>query len=118
MLPLIFIAIIVIAIVGIWLAFNLVGLILTLVMAGIVGWIADQIVPGEMPYGFLGAIGFGLLGSLIFGHFIHFGPSLFHIALIPGIIGAAALAFGVQVYGSIAHARHPRLPGSDRPRLP
>lgn len=80
--------------IGIWLTFHLVGLIVMLFVAGIIGWIADQIVPGNLPYGWLGAIVAGLVGSWIGGLILGgFGPSLAGIAIIPALLGALLLAF-------------------------
>ena len=80
--------------IGIWLTYNLVGLIVMLFVAGIIGWIADQIVPGRLPYGWLGAIVAGLVGSWIGGLILGgFGPSLAGITIIPALLGAIILAF-------------------------
>jgi uncharacterized membrane protein YeaQ/YmgE (transglycosylase-associated protein family) len=94
---LILVAILVGLIVAIWLTFSLIGLLITLVVAAIVGWVADLIVPGKLPYGWLGAIVAGLLGSwlgtLILGDL---GPTIRGITIIPAIIGAIILAFLVE----------------------
>lgn len=80
--------------VGIWLTFHLVGLVVMLFVAGIVGWIADQIVPGKLPYGWLGAIVAGLVGSWVGGLILGgFGPKLAGITIIPALLGAIILAF-------------------------
>ncbi len=80
--------------IGIWLTYNLVGLIVMLFVAGIIGWIADQIVPGRLPYGWLGAIVAGLVGSWVGGLILGgFGPSLAGITIIPAFLGAIILAF-------------------------
>ncbi len=80
--------------IGIWLTFHLVGLVVMLFVAGIIGWIADQIVPGNLPYGWLGAIVAGLVGSWVGGLILGgFGPSLAGIAIIPALLGALILAF-------------------------
>ncbi len=88
------IALLIILAIGIWLTSHLVGLIVMLFIAGIIGWIADQIVPGRLPYGWLGAIVAGLVGSwvgsLILGGF---GPALAGITIIPALLGAIILAF-------------------------
>ena len=94
----IFLVLLVLFIVGIWLTFNLLGLLITLVVAAVVGAIADRIVPGELPYGWLGTIVAGLagswLGSLLLGGF---GPDIAGIALIPALVGAIILAFVAQL---------------------
>lgn len=89
--------------VGMWLTFNLFHLVLTLAVAGFVGWLADLAVPGELPYGWLGAVVAGVvggwLGALILGSL---GPSLFGVNILPTFVGAAALAFGAEVVGKRA----------------
>lgn len=81
-------------VIGIWLTSHLVGLIVMLFIAGVIGWIADQIVPGNLPYGWLGAIVAGLVGSwvgsLVLGGL---GPTIAHITIIPALLGAIILAF-------------------------
>jgi len=83
--------------------FHLVG---TLAIAGLVGWIADLMVPGELPYGWLGAVLAGViggwLGALLIGHF---GPSLFGVQILPSLLGAAILAFAANALGKGALAR-------------
>jgi uncharacterized membrane protein YeaQ/YmgE (transglycosylase-associated protein family) len=94
-------------IVGIWLTFSVVGLLVTLVVAAVVGWLADKIVPGKLPYGWLGAIVAGLggswLGSAVMGSF---GPVIARIPIIPAILGAIVLAFAAEFIGkSLARRR-------------
>lgn len=95
--------------VGITLAWNLVGLVLMLFIAGVVGWLADLIVPGHLPYGFLGAVVAGLVGSwigqLIFGNF---GPSLFGIQLVPALVGAIIVAVAAELAMGRTAARRDR----------
>jgi uncharacterized membrane protein YeaQ/YmgE (transglycosylase-associated protein family) len=78
----------------IWLSFGLIGVLLHLFMAGLVGALADAVVPGRLPWGWLGAILAGLAGSwlgvLLIGHR---GPILFGVPIIPGFVGALILAF-------------------------
>jgi uncharacterized membrane protein YeaQ/YmgE (transglycosylase-associated protein family) len=101
-MPLILVAVLVI--VGLMIFFSFAGsvihLVLMLFVAGLVGWVADAIVPGRMPYGWLGAIVAGLVGSwigtLILGHF---GPSLFGVPILPALLGAVILAFAVELIG-------------------
>ena len=85
-----------------WFAMSIVPLILMLVMAGIVGWLADLIVPGRLPYGWLGAIVAGLVGSwlgvLLLGHI---GPSIFGVPIIPGLVGAIILAVAAELVGKM-----------------
>lgn len=65
-----------------------VGLLLHLLMAGLIGWLADRLIPGHVPYGFLGLVVVGLVGgwvgSLLLGRV---GPSPFGMNLIPAFVG-------------------------------
>ena len=68
--------------------------ILYLIVAAACAWIADMIVPGRLPGGFLtsaivGVIG-AWLGSSLFGSI---GPSLAGVPLLPAILGSAILVF-------------------------
>lgn len=85
-----------------WLTFKLVGLALMLLVAGFVGWLADRLVPGSIPYGWLGAIVAGLAGAWIGGWFLgSMGPDLFGIALVPALVGAVILAVIVNILGKM-----------------
>lgn len=80
------------------LTLNFVGLLLTLVVAGFVGWVADEVVPGKLPFGWIGLVAAGLLGSWlgtsIFGRV---GPVLADIAILPAVVGAVIVAFGAAI---------------------
>jgi uncharacterized membrane protein YeaQ/YmgE (transglycosylase-associated protein family) len=88
---------------AIWIFFSFAGslmhLLLMLVIAGIVGWLADAVVPGRLPWGWLGAILAGLVGSWL-GVFLlgivglgHIGPAIAGVPIIPAFVGAVVLAF-------------------------
>lgn len=73
-----------------------------LIVAGLIGFIADAIVPGEIPFGWLGAIATGLLGSWLGVVLIgRVGPELFGLPIIPALVGAIIVAL---VYTLIARA--------------
>ena len=76
-----------------WLTFTLLGFLLTLVVAGLVGWAADAVIPGRLPGGWIGAVLAGIvggfIGTLLLGKV---GPTVFDINLIPAFIGAAVIA--------------------------
>jgi uncharacterized membrane protein YeaQ/YmgE (transglycosylase-associated protein family) len=105
-MPLVLIAIVLVIVLGLaatfWITGQLIGMALHLFMAGVVGALADAVVPGRLPYGWLGAIAAGLVGSwlgtLLLGHL---GPSFFGVPLIPAFVGAAILAFGLEAAGKL-----------------
>ena len=84
---------------------HLVGLLLTLIVAGFIGWLADAIVPGRLPYGWLGAVVAGIAGSWLGALLFRMmglgdgGFSLFGVPLIPALVGAIILAFVVDLLG-------------------
>ena len=80
------------------LTFSFVHLIVMFAIAGFVGWLADLVVPGELPFGWLGAILAGILGGWIGGAVLgNFGPTLYNVSLIPTFLGAVVLAAGVRL---------------------
>jgi uncharacterized membrane protein YeaQ/YmgE (transglycosylase-associated protein family) len=80
------------------LSFQLIGLVLFLAVAGLVGWLADALVPGELPFGWLGAIAAGLIGSFL-GRLLlgPWGPAVFGIHLVPALLGAIVVAVVASV---------------------
>ncbi|MCL5265056.1 MAG: GlsB/YeaQ/YmgE family stress response membrane protein [Chloroflexi bacterium] len=85
-----------------WITAKLIGVIILLVVAGLVGWVADQVVPGSIPYGWLGAIIAGLIGSFVGAalfSMLHLwrGPVIEGIPIIPAIVGAIILAFVINL---------------------
>jgi uncharacterized membrane protein YeaQ/YmgE (transglycosylase-associated protein family) len=74
------------------------GFLIMLLVAAIIGFVGEAIVPGVMPGGWAGAIVAGLLGSALGGYmFGSVGPSLGGFAILPSILGAAivVLALGL-----------------------
>lgn len=100
---LVLIAVLIIVAIAIWLTSTLIGLVITLFVAGIIGWIADSIVPGRLPYGWLGAIVAGVVGSWIGGLILGgFGPDIAGIAIIPALLGAIILAFAASAFTKVS----------------
>lgn len=84
-----------------------VGLLLTLIVAGLIGWAADMVVPGgALPGGWLGAVLTGIIGGFVGAWLfatlrIHDpGFSLFGVDLIPAFVGAVIVAFAAQLFTS------------------
>ncbi len=77
-----------------WTTANVLGVLVTLLIAGLVGALADAIVPGRLPFGWLGAILAGLIGSWLGTALVgDVGPVVAGIAIIPALLGAIILAF-------------------------
>lgn len=68
------------------------GWIITLIVGGIIGWLAGLIVGKDIPLGIIGNIIIGIigswLGSALFGSW---GPEIGGFFIIPAIIGAIIL---------------------------
>jgi uncharacterized membrane protein YeaQ/YmgE (transglycosylase-associated protein family) len=82
-----------------------IGLLLTLIVAGLVGWVADLLIPGgALPGGWLGAILTGILGGFVGAWLfatlrIHDpGFVLFGVDLIPAFVGAVLVALAAQLF--------------------
>jgi uncharacterized membrane protein YeaQ/YmgE (transglycosylase-associated protein family) len=86
------IAVLVLKLVGSLLAFGFM-----LVIAALIGAAADALVPGRLPYGWLGAMAAGLLGAwlgtLLMGSI---PPHIAGLAVLPSIVGAGIVAFAAQ----------------------
>jgi uncharacterized membrane protein YeaQ/YmgE (transglycosylase-associated protein family) len=109
-MPLLILIILAVVLVGlsvlVWATFSVLGLIITLLIAGVVGWTADKIVPGELPFGWLGAIAAGLLGAWLGGMLLgDLGPGIAGIAIIPALLGAIIIAFVADWIAKLAAGR-------------
>ena len=84
-----------------------IGLLLTLIVAGLIGWAADLVVPGgALPGGWLGAVLTGIIGGFV-GTWLFAalgihdpGFTLFNVDLIPAFVGAVVVAFAAQLFTS------------------
>jgi len=84
-----------------------IGLLLTLIVAGLIGWAADLVVPrGALPGGWLGAVLTGIIGGFV-GTWLFAalgihdpGFTLFNVDLIPAFGGAVVFAFAAQLFTS------------------
>jgi uncharacterized membrane protein YeaQ/YmgE (transglycosylase-associated protein family) len=83
-----------------------VGLLLTLLVAGLVGWAADMVVPGRLPGGWIGAVLAGLVGGFVGRILFHaigirdLGFGLFGVELIPAFVGAVLVVVAAEMYTS------------------
>ena len=81
-----------------WIIGNVMGFLLMLLVAALVGFAADALVPGrQIEHGWVGATGAGLIGSWLGTLMIgRFGPVLMGIPLIPALLGALVLVLVVS----------------------
>jgi uncharacterized membrane protein YeaQ/YmgE (transglycosylase-associated protein family) len=79
------------------------GTLLFLAVAAAVGWFADLIIPGKMPYGWIGGIIAALVGGIVGGFlFGGWGPGVNMIGgytyyIIPALLGTILGAFAARV---------------------
>lgn len=105
MVSILFAVLLIVVAIGLFFAFalSILPVALMLAVAGVVGWLADRLVPGNLPGGRLGAILAGLVGSWVgvwlFGiaGLKDVGPTIFDVPIIPALVGAIVLAFLVDV---------------------
>lgn len=94
-----------------WASFAVIGLtvalLLPLIVAGLVGWAADLLIPGgRLPFGWIGAVLTGLIGGLVgtwlFAALRIHDPGfvLFHVDIIPAFVGAVIVALAAQLFTS------------------
>jgi uncharacterized membrane protein YeaQ/YmgE (transglycosylase-associated protein family) len=78
------------------------GFIAMLILLSILGWVIDLIVPGKMPYGWLGGVVAAIVGGLIGGFlFGSWGPAAsfsgWTLSFIPALLGGIILAFIIRL---------------------
>lgn len=77
---------------------SILGLLVLLLVAALVGLLADALVPGAVPFGWVGAIIVGLIGAWLGGILLgDFGPHLAGIYLIPAVIGAVIFSLLLEL---------------------
>ncbi|HZK47861.1 MAG TPA: GlsB/YeaQ/YmgE family stress response membrane protein [Atopostipes sp.] len=70
------------------------SLILSLIVGGLIGWVAEFIMKRDVPGGVIGNIVLGFLGSWVGGLiFADLGPTWEGFAIIPSILGALLVVF-------------------------
>ena len=73
---------------------SIIGFILFLIVAAACAWIAERLVPGVIPGGFLTSAIVGIIGAWVGSNLVGaVGPSLAGVSLIPCILGSALLVF-------------------------
>ncbi len=67
---------------------DLLGLLVLLIVAALVGAIGEMIAGMKVPGGWLGSMLVGFIGAWLGSMLLSFGPSVAGIAIIPAILGA------------------------------
>lgn len=76
---------------------NVLGFVVMLVVAFAIGQAANRILPTQIPYGYLGSTAVGIVGAWLGVRLLgDWGPQIYGIRLIPGVIGALILTVGLQ----------------------
>ncbi|WP_172196975.1 GlsB/YeaQ/YmgE family stress response membrane protein [Saccharibacillus qingshengii] len=76
------------------------GLVISLIMAIVIGFIGDALADNTMPGGIIGAAAAGLAGAWVGNMLLgSFGPNIAGFAIIPAVLGTAIF---VLVLGFIA----------------
>lgn len=76
---------------------TIVGIIVLLIVAFVVGALGEMIGGVKVPGGWLGSTVVGFIGAWIGGLLLHFGPSIRGIQIIPAIIGAAVFVLVLRL---------------------
>ncbi len=70
------------------------SLIISLIVGGLIGWVAELIMKRDVPGGIIGNIVLGFLGSWLGGLLLgDLGPTWEGFAIIPAILGAVLVVF-------------------------
>jgi uncharacterized membrane protein YeaQ/YmgE (transglycosylase-associated protein family) len=81
---------------------SILGFLLFIIVAAVCAWIAEALVPGRIPGGFLASAIVGVIGAWIgTALFGHFGPDLAGVPLLPAIIGSAVLVFALALLSGV-----------------
>jgi uncharacterized membrane protein YeaQ/YmgE (transglycosylase-associated protein family) len=85
---------------------DLLGLLILLLVAAIVGAIGELIVGTKVPGGWIGSILAGLVGAWLGHALLTFGPAIAGIQIIPAIIGAMLFVLLIRLLRGLFTA-HP-----------
>lgn len=99
-----------IGVVAVFIFFKLIGTMLgfavILGVAAVIGHVANNIVPRKIPYGFVGSTLAGLVGAFLGTKILGaWGPAVKGLHIVPGIIGAVAIAGIIHVKMTMDRAK-------------
>lgn len=84
---------------------DLLGFLILLVVAAIVGALGEMIGGVDVPGGWIGSILVGLVGAWIGGALFHMGPVIGGIQIFPAIIGAILFVLVLRLIFSATRGR-------------
>jgi uncharacterized membrane protein YeaQ/YmgE (transglycosylase-associated protein family) len=84
---------------------DLLGFLILLIVAAIVGAVGEMIGGVDVPGGWIGAIIVGLIGAWLGSMLIHFGPVIGGIQVIPAMIGAILFVLVLRLILSATRGR-------------
>ncbi|MBO1996665.1 GlsB/YeaQ/YmgE family stress response membrane protein [Staphylococcus epidermidis] len=67
------------------------GFIIIIIVGGLIGWLAGAILSKDVPFGIIGNIVAGLIGSAISKLLGEWGPILGGVPILPALIGSIIL---------------------------
>ena len=76
---------------------DLLGLLILLLVAAVVGALGEMIGGVKLPFGWIGSIIAGLVGAWIGHSLLHFGPAIGGIQIIPAILGAVLFVLLIRL---------------------
>ncbi len=76
---------------------SLLGFVVLLIVAFVVGALGEMIGGIKIPGGWVGSIIVGFIGAWIGGALFHFGPVIGGFQVIPAILGAAILVVALRL---------------------
>jgi serine/threonine protein kinase/uncharacterized membrane protein YeaQ/YmgE (transglycosylase-associated protein family) len=82
------------------------GFIVMLTVGFAIGQAANRILPTQIPYGYAGSTGVGLLGAWLGTALLgDWGPAIGGLRIVPGVLGALILTGGLQYYLNAERAK-------------
>lgn len=80
------------------------GFIMMIIVGGLIGWLAGAILSKNVPFGIIGNIVAGLIGSAIGSKLLgEWGPILGGVPILPALIGSIILILLVSLMAKIVH---------------
>ncbi len=82
---------------------DVVGILVLLLVAFVVGALGEMLGGTKVPGGWVGSIVVGLVGAWLGTQLVHIGPTIAGIQIIPAVLGAVLLVLILRVILSLTH---------------